>query len=1026
MIVLHAGAYNGNIAIWGEESYDNHTRDTPWWNNIIPDIFQKYPLSADNTTLNKILIDILSNNLKTAIRCSVSVWLPTRGSYPLPSSEIIAAPAPEESETKMIAWYVDAHILSVNDVIALLGQCINKRIITQGVIIGPDLAYWANVMRFAGFLVTRQQFLPGLKKEDKQFIARWNPVLSGRDTERLESLARRIPDVARSLSEHNLDESPKNIPTTLVKDIITMLVDCMVHENIFSSSYTQKKKFDSIHDAWLHALQSKDTTIQWNNSDLQDLETEVNNWQYPLTISADSPFRLCFRLEEPDETDNTIWFVRYLLQSRDDPSLIIPAQEIWNGQAVEALAKHGYPDSKEFLLMSLGHASGICKGISKGLQDPQLQGHTITIPGAYEFLATEANALEQAGYGIMLPSWWTSQKARAKLTARVHVKAPKMTSPAGLTLLSIMQFQWEIALGGASVTVEELEEIAQMKSSLVQVRGKWMEVSASEIKSAIKFLKKRNGKAQFMDIMRMSLGAEDTPGGIEVEGVNSTGKIAEVLQQLGNTTEIKDVDQPEKFVGSLRPYQVRGYSWLLFLRKWNLGGCLADDMGLGKTIQTLALIQRDWQKGDDPVLLICPTSVVENWYREAGRFVPDLPIMIHHGAQRLRGSRFKKEAQKHAVILSSYGLVQRDKKTFDNVCWNGIILDEAQNIKNSETKQSQAVRSLNSQYRLALTGTPVENNVGDLWSIMEFLNPGFLGTKEEFRKKFFVPIQTKQDKDVAERLKRATSPFILRRLKTDKSIISDLPNKTEEKIFCNLTEEQTSLYTSVLDECMDAVTNSENGIQRKGIILSTISKLKQVCNHPAHFLSDGSKIAGRSGKIDRLTEMLDEIVQSGYRALVFTQFAEMGQMLQYHLQEVFGFEVLFLHGAITRQRRTEMIERFQNDPNGPQIFILSLKAGGTGLNLTAASHVFHFDRWWNPAVEDQATDRVFRIGQKRNVWVHKFVCSGTLEEKIDAMIERKVSVARMVVGTGEKWITEMSDDDLKEMLSLGMPKGGKR
>jgi SNF2 family DNA or RNA helicase len=414
---------------------------------------------------------------------------------------------------------------------------------------------------------------------------------------------------------------------------------------------------------------------------------------------------------------------------------------------------------------------------------------------------------------------------------------------------------------------------------------------------------------------------------------------------------------------------------------------------------------------------MCPTSVVANWKKEAERFTPELPVLIHHGGQRTRGDAFVRLVEKHALVLSSYALLYRDKELLEKVPWAGVILDEAQNIKNPQTKQAQAARALKGEFRIALTGTPVENHVGDLWSILEFLNPGWLGNHSEFRRNFFVPIQAQQDSDAANQLKRLTAPFVLRRLKTDRSVIADLPDKLEMKVYCNLTREQATLYAAVVEELNRGLESSE-GIQRKGIILATLTRLKQVCNHPAHYLGDNSEIGDRSGKLARLTEMLEEVLEAGERALVFSQFTEMGELLKRHLQETFGREVLFLHGGVPREQRTRMVERFQNEAGGPRVFLLTVKAGGTGLNLTAASHVFHFDRWWNPAVEDQATDRAFRIGQKQNVQVHKFVCVGTVEEKIDEMIERKQKIASRVVGTGEAWLTEMSNDQLRDLFAL--------
>ena len=480
---------------------------------------------------------------------------------------------------------------------------------------------------------------------------------------------------------------------------------------------------------------------------------------------------------------------------------------------------------------------------------------------------------------------------------------------------------------------------------------------------------------------------------------------------------MEDMEPPAGFTGNLRPYQRRGYSWLSFLRRWGLGGCLADDMGLGKTVQTLALLQLDREAGETrPALLVCPTSVINNWKREAARFAPGLRVLVHHGAGRARGEKLGRAAAGHDMVVTSYGLLLRDVAAMRDVRWSGVILDEAQNIKNSQTKQAHAVRSIPSDYRFALTGTPVENSVADLWSIMEFLNPGFLGGPKSFRQRFLIPIQSGMDQGAAERLRRATGPFILRRLKTDRSIISDLPDKIEIKEYCSMTKEQATLYASVLRETERALEEAE-GIQRRGIILGTLSKLKQVCNHPAHFLGDSSAIPERSGKLERLREMLEEVVESGDKALIFTQFVEMGHMLKRHIQEALGREVLFLHGGTPRRQRDSMVERFGDD-GSVQVFVVSLKAGGTGLNLTAASHVFHFDRWWNPAVEDQATDRAFRIGQTRNVQVRKMICAGTFEEKIDQMIEQKKEMAKSVVGTGEAWLTELSNDELREVLAL--------
>jgi SNF2 family DNA or RNA helicase len=696
----------------------------------------------------------------------------------------------------------------------------------------------------------------------------------------------------------------------------------------------------------------------------------------------------------------------------------MPVEDAWKvrGHKASLLKQYG-ANVREQLLSSLGQAAGICSDVAASLETAQPVGYTLGTAAAYKFLSEEAAVLEQAGFGVMLPAWWTRKGTKTKLSVRANVKSPKMQG-GGLSLESLVKFNWEVALGDHKLTLRELEALANLKAPLVRVRGQWVELKAAEIQAAIEFWKKQAyGEATVRDLVQMALGARDAASGFEFEGVKASGWVGNLLDQLEGADAFDELSPPESFSGTLRPYQIRGYSWLAFLRQWGLGACLADDMGLGKTIQTLALVQRDWEtNGKQPVLLVCPTSVVNNWQKEAARFTPDLPVLVHHGVGRKRGETFKKEAQRHAIVICSYGLLQRDINFLQEVDWSGVALDEAQNIKNPETRQARAARSLPADYRVALTGTPVENNVGDLWSIMEFLNPGFLGTQTEFKRNFFLPIQTSRDPEALERLRHITAPFILRRLKIDKSIISDLPEKMEMKHFCTLTREQASLYTAVLKETEEALEEAE-GMHRRGLILGTLSKLKQVCNHPAQFLGDNSSIRERSGKLARLEEMLEEVIEVGDRALVFSQFAEMGAILQRHLQETFGCEVLFLHGGVTRSRRDRMVERFESG-EGPPIFILSLKAGGTGLNLTRANHVFHFDRWWNPAVENQATDRAFRIGQTRNVQVHKFICGGTLEEKIDEMIESKKEIAVKVVGTGEGWLTELSNQELREIFAL--------
>ena len=1049
MIILHAAVCHSRLMLWGEQPAEpappptksrRRTVQTPPEPSASPHAAGAKALAG--AVAGAGLLDVSKVTTETVI-----AWLPSVDGCPLVSSSLIAELPEAVSQAKLVPWKVPVLAMPTEQTIELLCLCVGKETLAQGVIIGPDLAFWAQALRFAGSIVARQAFLPGIEMKDVAPCARWQPVFAGSDAQRLVRLAAAMPHSCRALTDRETTTPPELPASAVLTGFLEEIVDGLIRsartpDSRPSGSGSKRKKsgaFESVHDLWLQALRSGEGEMTGDAPELLRLAEQVREWQRPITVQATASFRLCFRLEEPEEpvkqssrrsgaantfspgTHKDAWNVRYLLQATDDPSLIISATEAWKAKGQSAtLLKRGAFMPREYLLSALGQASKLVRGVERSLKAAMPSGYEMDATGAHEFLQEQAWLLEQAGFGVMLPAWWTRKGTKLKLAARAVVNSPKFQGGSGLSLEKIIKFDWEVALGEERLSLEELEMLAKLKSPLVRIRGQWVELNAEEIQAAISFWKKdANGKAKVRDLVQMALGANTVvPGGIAFAGVSATGWIGDLLDQLEGRAKFTEAPAPDGFIGTLRPYQVRGYSWLNFLRRWGLGACLADDMGLGKTPQTLAFIQSNWQaNGQRPTLVVCPMSVVGNWQKEAAHFTPALPVMVHHGLTRSKGRAFKSEAEKHALVLSSYALLHRDFEFLKEVEWDGIILDEAQNIKNSQTKQARAARALTSDYRIALTGTPVENNVGDIWSIMEFLNPGFFGTLAEFKRNFFVPIQANRDEEATRRLKSLTGPFILRRLKTDKTIISDLPEKMEMKVFCTLTKEQASLYAAVVKDASGALDETE-GIQRKGVVLATLSKLKQVCNHPAQFLGDNSVIPGRSGKLARLTEMLEEVLVSGERALVFTQFAEMGTLIKHHLQETFGNEVLFLHGAVSKSQRDLMVKRFQSANDSPHIFLLSLKAGGTGLNLTAANHVFHFDRWWNPAIENQATDRAFRIGQKKDVQVHKFLCMGTLEEKIDEMIERKQELAASIVGAGEGWLTELSTAALKELFAL--------
>jgi SNF2 family DNA or RNA helicase len=794
-----------------------------------------------------------------------------------------------------------------------------------------------------------------------------------------------------------------------------------------------------------------DLATSRDEAEAAELAAALDAWRDGARIRA-GPVRTCFRLAEPGPraadgedlaarpaaTETGPWRVEFALQSSDDPSLMVSAADVWAGQG-SGMAPGG--DPVEELLAGLGAASRLFGELEDALRDAAPSLVELDTPGAFRFLRQTGPLLAGAGFGVLLPDWVRRARLGLKLTTRSRSTPGAASAGAAVArfgLGDLVDFRYDVAVGDQALDPDELAELARLKVPLVRLRGQWVELDDAHLKAALKFLERTQaGTMSAADALAAGLGlgpgsgagADGPDEGVPLVGVDADGWLGDLLSGQADR-RLQPMTAPAGFSGQLRPYQERGLSWLSFLGELGLGGILADDMGLGKTIQLLSLVAAQ-PPGFGPTLLVCPMSVVGNWQREAARFTPDLRVHVHHGADRLDGEslaallaggddppRSPREAMAGAdLVITTYGVATRDQAALGQVSWARVVCDEAQNIKNHATKQARAVRGLPAAARIALTGTPVENRLSELWSIMEFTNPGLLGPAQRFRERYAVPIERHGSPDAAQALKRVTRPFVLRRLKTDRTIISDLPDKQEIKVFCNLTAEQASLYQATVTDMLSRIEGAADDISRRGLVLATMAKLKQVCNHPAHLLGDGSRLPGRSGKLARLEEICDEIVAEGDKALCFTQYAEFGRMMQPHLAARLGCPVLFLHGATTRKQRDAMVASF-GDLDEPALFLLSLKAGGTGLNLTAASHVIHVDRWWNPAVEDQATDRAFRIGQRRNVQVRKFVCVGTLEERIDAMIEEKKALAEQIVGTGESWLTELSTDELRSVLAL--------
>jgi SNF2 family DNA or RNA helicase len=1041
LIVLHAIWENivpGKLHIWAETS-DRETVTTK--RTAKADAARKirsHPFALPAGSLIEVLEDLYGSLLgKSLTLDGLALRMPSNAKEPWPSSGLLLDEArfddPQKAE---LQWWnvVTAALEPAQALDFLLALPVAA---PAGIAFGSSLRFWTVVANFVYEMLARQSFAPILQEEKRGNIvigrAAWDVVLSPEDAGRMQGLARTMPAVCWAYMPPG--DRQANLLQDMVHHFLQQTSDAYVRGSLNFASLLPasrgKRRIPSLplHEQWLHALTSSDPTFTASASEMQQFSALMHTWLDQLHPSAaEAPFRTCFRLEAPteDEEQAALWRLSFYLQANDDPSLLVPAEQVWQERSdMLTFLEHKFAYPQERLLTDLGKAARLFPLLERSLREAHPCEVCLHTEQAYAFLRESVPLLEQSGFGVLIPPWWQKRTARVGVKLKVKPKGDAQLAPGLLGLSGIVDYKWQLAIGDQVITAEELEQLAQLKLPLVKIRGQWVELRPDEIEAAIAFFeKKRARKAMSLgEALRIGLGEGVLDADLPVLGLETEGWIKEVMEKLAEPSRLALIEHPAALQGRLRPYQLRGVSWLAFLKQYGFGACLADDMGLGKTLQLIGLLlyeaaqRNSAEQAALPTLLVCPMSIVGNWQRELQRFAPSLTLMVHHGMERLSGEAFIKQAQQHDIVITTYALAWRDREHLGAVNWGNVVLDEAQNIKNESARQTQAIKGLHANYRIALTGTPVENRLSELWSIMEFLNPGYLGAGSDFRQRFAIPIERYHDTERSDALKHLIQPFVLRRVKTDRAIIQDLPDKMEMKVFCNLTCEQASLYEAAVKEMLEKIEETE-GMARRGLILATLLRLKQICNHPAQFLADSSSLPQRSGKLARLEEMLSEVLAEGDKALIFTQFAEMGELLRRYLQETLGCETLFLHGGTAKKQRDLFVQRFQEERRGAPLFILSLKSGGVGLNLTAANHVFHFDRWWNPAVENQATDRAFRIGQKKNVLVHKFVCAGTLEERIDQMIEQKKELAENIVGSGENWLTEMSTSQLKELFKL--------
>ncbi|WP_156230589.1 DEAD/DEAH box helicase [Corynebacterium occultum] len=787
----------------------------------------------------------------------------------------------------------------------------------------------------------------------------------------------------------------------------------------------------------------------------------LNEWKDSIT-SVD--LQLVFIVEQPpaesdaEDPADSVWPVRLQVRSGVDSPVPIRVADLDRGSIEKLRERHRHALEISSLLDPIQRPAP--RGPGAGDWDVAL-----TTAEIIEFISRDVPLLKNLGFNVMLPKAWSNYETKARLETSEYRDPTVGATRAHIGLDQLVEYNWRLSVGDVELSDEEMTELVNSKSGLIRLRGEWVMAdpqALNRITGYMDQLSKTSQKRRREELDKLATRAElakaqDLPGWEQLfdeleakrEEYNDTFKgIGEVtiaeLRQLAleavaaepveftgstwfssllggtDTPAPERVVLPDTVTAELRDYQRRGVDWLYWMSRNNIGAVLADDMGLGKTLQLLALLAVEKaERETGPTLVVVPTSVVGNWAREAEKFVPSLRVAVHHGTTRLRGEELFDAAKEHDLVITSYGVVTRDFAELGQIDWERVVLDEAQQIKNSTTRSAKAVRSLPSRHRVALTGTPVENRLSEMRSILDFCNPGVLGSASFFRNHFAKAIERDEDEEMTNRLRALVAPFILRRLKTDPTIIDDLPEKTEQILTVNMTSEQAALYKALVADVQQQLEQRE-GIARRGLVLATITRIKQICNHPAHYLGDGSAVTARgrhrSGKVEELVRLLDDAIEVGEKMLIFTQYRAFGDLLAPYLSDRLGESIPFLHGGVSKTGRDAMVERFQSD-DGPTAMILSLKAGGTGLNLTAASQVVHMDRWWNPAVENQATDRAFRIGQQKNVQVFKMITAGTMEESIQDILDGKMHLAGAVIGEGEGWITELKPEELAELMS---------
>lgn len=1058
-LILHgswipSGSNVGSFYIWAELNNPDQSPDVP--------SRDFHPFYSDLTTIEQVFLKVQTEDPSVGelydILASVNIefvelLLPSVQSSPQPSPELLdhwrwTQPLLHRKFEEVDSaqwWTIEAFQLSLAEALDLLELV---EIISYSshnhISFGNDLTFWLIALDFLQSIVRARAYLPSLHWDEIEVIEPEWVVFPEKSslTWKWQRILLQMPPAVQFYRKAGSDPviySPQMLlrhflSSVLARRVTSLLLSTSVAEEVMSFPRKGKREPKRFVKEWLSAL-----TFQ-NEVELEELgkptadlfKTTLDQVLDQLdTPSLTGPSQVYLHLQTPPPDNPTSdWVLSYWLQSEVDPSLKIPAEEVWRTREG---TKH-LQDPQETLLTGLSKVMNLFTPIRQSLRSKNPSKCLLSIEEVVTFVDEVVPQLDRLGVKVFIP-----KESEKKGLVQPSVKVSLEPTGAGiLSRESLLAFDWQVAIGDTILSEKELEQLTNSKTRIVFIQGRWVEVNPYKLRRTVNYLTSLQERGPLSLTQALKINALSTvPNqGLGISEVNSPDWFRDLTS---DEKQFKVISPPPEFSGELRPYQVRGISWIIFMHELGLNVCLADDMGLGKTIQAIVVIllgkkQALEKFGSKPTegrkktrkktrksalaqtsfhcLVVCPTTVLTNWSREILRFAPSLSQAIYHGPDRAETL-----SQTPEVLMTSYDLVRRDLEQLSDIQWNLLIIDESQNIKNPNSGRAKAIKILPADRKIAMTGTPLENRLTELWSMFDFLEKSYLGSLKDFVQSFARPIERFNDREAGQHLLKLTHPFILRRVKTDKNIIKDLPDKIETKDYCQLTKEQVALYKAIVDEQLKAVSTSE-GIGRRGVIFATLTKLKQVCNHPATVPGEVKDLDGRSGKLKRLLEIADEIIVEGSCLLIFTQYVEMGKLIQSAIEQEFRTEVLFLHGSTTRKMRDTMVERFQDPASGIQVMILSLKAGGTGLNLTRANHVVHYDRWWNPAVENQATDRAFRIGQVRNVHVHKFICSGTVEDRIDELIEQKLKLAEQFVGSGEDWLTTLSNQEFEDLVTL--------